>query len=462
MEKYGNRWVQHSILLTAPLLTVLDVFIVNVAVPSIKKGLHASDGEIQLVIAAYLLGYASFQITGGRAGDYFGRKKVFFWGMVFFTLASCLCGLAATPFMLITARFFQGVSGGFMMPQALSYVQLLFPESKERTKAIGLIGITLGLASVLGQFLGGLFSDMQGAIEGWRYIFFINLPIGIVGLWATSRFLIETKINKTGKFDYSGVLILTIALGALIYPLTQGREMGWPLWSFVSIGMSVLLGVFFIRDQHRKQHAGKNSLIDLKLFRIRDFNLGLGIVSLHFMMHTSYLLIATIYFQNGLKLGAFETGLYFIWFGGFFTLSSLLSIKLVHAFGKPVIQFGVLMIITSLVLQSIYFRTTLDHVTFVLILSLYGLGGGLVLPSLMNIALRSIPSDLVGGASGVYNTIQQASSSIGICLVGGIFFYYISKTASATTAFHIGLYAEMCCAAGVFLLLLLVPNNIKK
>src|ERR1700743_2479935 len=237
MKDPKNKWLELAIVLSAPLLSVIDVFIINVAIPAIKKGVHATDAEVQLVIAGYLLGYAAFLITGGRAGDQFGRKKVFFWGMLSFTVMSCLCGLSVTPFQLNVTRFFQGLSASFMVPQTIAFIQVLFTDAKERAKAIGMFGITLGIASVTGQVLGGYLSDTHWAIEGWRLIFFINLPIGIVTLWATHKYVGETKINRGSKFDYPGIAILTVALFCLIYPLIEGRENGWPLWS---IGMLVL------------------------------------------------------------------------------------------------------------------------------------------------------------------------------------------------------------------------------
>src|ERR1700761_2003106 len=174
MRKENSKWLALMIVLTAPLLSVIDVFIINIAIPAIKKGVHATDGQVQLVIAGYLLGYAAFLITGGRAGDHFGRKKVFFWGMLCFTVASCLCGLSVTPLQLNITRFFQGVSAAFMVPQTIAFIQVLFTQPKERAKAISLFGITLGIAAVTGQVLGGYFSDSHWAIAGWRLIFFIN------------------------------------------------------------------------------------------------------------------------------------------------------------------------------------------------------------------------------------------------------------------------------------------------
>src|ERR1700761_2829115 len=274
MKDPKNKWLELIIVLSAPLLSVIDVFIINVAIPSIKKGVHATDAEVQLVIAAYLLGYAAFLITGGRAGDQFGRKRVFFWGMLCFTIASCLCGLSVTPLQLNLTRFFQGLSASFMVPQTIAFIQVLFTEKKERAKVICLFGIVLGLAAVIGQVLGGYLSDTHWAIEGWRLIFFINLPIGIVTLWAMRKYVNETKTNRGNKFDYSGILILTIALFCLIYPLIEGREKGWPLWSIGLILLSIGIFIYFIHNQKQKLEKNNNPLIDVRLFRIRHFNIG--------------------------------------------------------------------------------------------------------------------------------------------------------------------------------------------
>ena len=232
MKTTNNKWLELIIVLAAPLLSVIDVFIINIAILTIKKGIHATDGEMQFVIAGYLLGYAAFLITGGRAGDHFGRKKVFFWGMLAFTVASCLCGLSQSALQLNVTRFFQGLSASFMVPQTIAFIQVLFTDTKERAKAFGLYGITLGTAAAIGQVLGGYLSDTHWVIEGWRLVFFINLPIGIITLWATHKYVTETPKHESTKFDYTGIVILTFALFSLIYPLIQGRESGWPLWSF--------------------------------------------------------------------------------------------------------------------------------------------------------------------------------------------------------------------------------------
>ncbi|MFT3933114.1 MAG: MFS transporter [Chitinophagaceae bacterium] len=457
MTQQKNKWLELAIVLSAPLLSVIDVFIINVAIPSIKKGVHATDAEVQLVIAGYLLGYASFLITGGRAGDHFGRKKVFFWGMLFFTVTSCLCGLSVNPFQLNITRFFQGLSASFMMPQTIAFIQLLFTDTKERAKAIGLFGITLGVAAVIGQVLGGYFSDTHWVIEGWRLIFFINLPIGIFTLWATHRFISETKRKEGQQFDYSGILILTIALMCMILPLIEGREKGWPLWSFAMMIASIAMLVYFVRDQKQKLAAGNNPLIDVRLFRIKDFNIGLIAVLFHFMLHTSYLLLSAVYLQNGLGVSALYCGLYFIFPGVLFTLSSLMASKLILRYGKRVLQIGALIMGVAFLLQMLLLKPGVDTLVIILLMGGWGLGNGLVLPSLLNVSLKSVPVEYAGAAAGVYSTFQQTASALGISIIGGVFFYYSKQ--GWQHAYIAGITAILVCVALVSLMLYLLPDG---
>lgn len=457
MKDIKNKWLELIIVLSAPLLSVIDVFIINIAIPAIKKGVNGTDAEIQLVIAGYLLGYAAFLITGGRAGDHFGRKKVFFWGMLAFTVTSCLCGLSTTPLQLNITRFLQGMSASFMVPQTIAFIQILFTDQKERAKAIGLFGITLGLAAVIGQVLGGYLADTHWVIEGWRLIFFINLPIGILTLLATYRYVTETKSNLGNKFDYFGVFILTLALFCLIYPLTQGREAGWPLWSFIAIMMSFVLFAYFIYDQKRKLVENKNPLIDVRLFKIKDFNIGLVAVLFHFMLHTSYLLLSAVYLQNGLHIPAVECGIYFIVPGFLFMASSLIASKLIVRFGKRVLQFGVLLLASAFFLQIAWWKPGVSAGTIVSLMGLWGLGNGLVLPSLLNIVLKSVPAEYAGAAAGIYSTFQQTASALGVSIIGGIFFYFSGQGWQA--AFDAGLFAIIVCVFLVGIMLYLLPDE---
>ncbi len=461
MKSQHSKWIALLIVLTAPLLSVIDVFIVNVAIPSIKRGVHATDGEVQLVIAGYLLGYATFLITAGRAGDFFGRKRVFFWGMLFFTITSGLCGLSQEAWQLNATRFLQGVSAAFMVPQAIAFIQVLFTDPKERAKAIGWFGITLGMASVIGQVAGGYLSETHFVVEGWRLIFFINLPIGAAALWATWKYLDETEKNTGSKFDYTGVALLTAALGSLIYPLIQGREYGWPLWSIALIVLSVVLFGYFIYDQKKKLEHKRAPLVDMELFKLKDFNVGLVAVLFHFMMHTSFLLVSAVYLQEGLALPAFLCGLYFMAPGILFTLSSVLGSKLVVRFGKRVLQVGVVILILSFSLQAAILRPGANAFTVVSLLGLFGLGNGLVLPSLLNVVLKSVPPKFAGAAAGVYTTFQQTASALGICIIGGIFYHIVRFEPSVSgyiKAFNYSMLADIAALFMVGLMLYLLPR----
>ena len=461
MKKSISPWLSLAIVLTAPLLSVIDVFIINVAIPSIKVGVHANNAEVQLVIAGYLLGYASFLITGGRSGDHYGRKKIFLWGMIGFTIFSCLCGLSQTPLQLNAMRFFQGVTAAFMVPQAIAFIQVLFTDAKDRSKAFGWFGITLGMASIIGQVLGGYFSGGHFFVEGWRLIFLINLPIGILALLAAHFFLPETTKHTGTKLDLSGVVILTAGLFSLIIPLIVGRESGWPWWSFALLIAAVVIFIYFFYDQRRKKTAGTTPLVDEDLFKFRDFNFGLAAVLFHFMLHTCYLFLSAYFLQSGLGVKPLVAGLYFIAPGILFTISSVTAGKLIPKYGTPVVQVGVVIILITFGLQILLFKTGASVFTLFILQALYGLGNGLVLPSLLNVTLRSLPPTYAGAAAGLYSTVQQTASALGICLIGGLFFYLTDKFHSVQLAYHYALAVQIGCAVMVGIMLLCLPRVVK-
>lgn len=459
-----SKWKALVVILTAPLLYVIDIFIINMAIPGIKKGVRATDGEVQLVIAGYLLGSAAFLITGGRAGDYLGRKKVFFWGMFFFTLTSCLCGLSQTALELNITRFFQGLSSSFMVPQSIAFIQVLFTDQQERAKAIGWYGITLSIAAIIGQILGGYLVDTHFLVAGWRLIFFINLPVGIAALWAIRKYLKETPGDTRQAFDYTGALILTTGLICLIYPLTKGRELGWPRWSIGLMIASLFIFAFFFRDQKSKVMLRKGSLIDTALFKIREFNIGLLAVLFHFMMHTAYLLMSAIYLQNGLGFSALDCGLAFILHAILFMISSMLAARLIVRYGKWVLQAGLLIILISFLLQIFLFNARVSPLCVTLLIGIYGLGNGLVLPFLLNIALKSVPVKFAGAAAGVFSTFQQTASALGISVLGGVFYYVVNRNITSPDylkAFDTGITVSIICLGIVGIMVGMLPKTME-
>lgn len=463
MARQISKWFLLTIISSSIFLAVIDIFIVNVALPSIRKGISGSDADIQLVIALYLLGYAAFLITGGRAGDRFGKKKVFLYGMIFFTLASLFCGISQTSFQLNAARMLQGISAGFMIPQGISYIQVLFSDPVERIKAISIYGSIAGAASVIGQFLGGLLPDLHFFVAGWRLIFLINIPLGVVFVWLSIRFLPNQSSLSKEKFDYSGVLLLTLTLMALIYPMIRGRELDWPLWSLFCLAAFPVLLLWFIYDQKQKMNRNQFPLIDMKLFVYKDFNVALCAVLFYFMVQDSYFLLNVILLQTGLGVSSTETGLLFVLQGLGYVVASVISIRLVPIYGKKVLQAGVLIMIIGSGLHIVVFNSVdINRIMAYPILFMYGLGCGAVLPSLMTMALKSIPNKYAGAASGTYATFQQTAIALGIGIIGGLFFYYAGESPSTVSylkAYRIGMFVNMVLLLLVGLILILLPEK---
>lgn len=462
MNLTTNKWFALAIVLTAPLLYVIDIFIINMAIPTIKISLNASDGEIQLVVASYLIGSACFLITAGRAGDYLGKRKVFFWGMFAFTITSCLCAISQNPIQLNIARFFQGISSAFMVTQSIAFIQVLFSEAKERAVAIGWYGITLSIAAIIGQILGGYLAETDFAVAGWRLIFFINLPIGLLAMWAIQAYLPETEKLKNVGFDYLGAVLLTIGLGSLFYTLTEGREKGLPWWSYALLAFSIIILSIFVWLQKQKLRKGKLPLINLNLFKQKEFNIGLLALLFHFMFHTAYLLMIAVFLQGGLGISALECGMYFIPHALLFMGSSIIASKLLPKYGKRVLQWGIVIILISFLLQIFYFTNVNNAFLSMLFIGIYGLGNGLILPFLLNIVLNGVPTEDAGVASGIFSTSQQTASAFGISIIGGIFYSVLMSTQLENNylkALQIGIISSIVCLILVAVLLYLLPNS---
>lgn len=463
MNRQISKWFQLTIISSSIFLAVIDIFIVNGALPSIRKGIHGSDGDIQLVVALYLLGYAAFLITGGRAGDRFGKRKIFLYGMIAFTLASAFCGISQNAFQLNTARLLQGISAGFMIPQGISYIQVLFPDPAERIRAISIYGSIAGSASVIGQFLGGLLPDLHLFVEGWRFVFLINVPLGLASILLAIKFLPARDSHTRENFDYSGVLLLTLTLMALIYPMIRGRELGWPVWSVLCLAGSLPLLALFVYNQKQKLRQQQYPLIDMNLFKFKDFNIALGAVLFYFMVQDSYFLLNVILLQTGFGISSTETGLFFVLQGIGFVVASLISIRLVPGYGKKVLQCGIIiMIVTSGMHIALFNSADINRVMAYPVLFTYGLGCGSVLPSLMTMALKSIPTKFAGAASGTYATFQQTAIALGIGIIGGLFFSIAGEDSCTDTylkAYRIAMSANMFLLVFVGFFLKLLPEK---
>lgn len=460
----NNNQVSLLILLMAHLLTIVDIFIVNIALPSIQHGLGSTHAQIQLVVAMYMIGFASFLIIGGKAGDHYGRKNIFILGMLLFMITSACCGLAETSEQLIASRFLQGVSAGVMSPQVLSYIQVLFKDHRERTYAIGWYGMAIGIGTMLGQFLGGFLVELKPVIldQSWRYIFLINIPVCTMTIFFARRYIAPSKDDSSVKMDYTSACILSIALIMLIFSLTVGLEQENYVVN-VLLPTSLVLLLWFVLRQRRRQEKRKVILLNLTLFKYKNFSMAVSAVALFMMMLDAYFFVLTIFLQDGLKLSPAHAGYFIVFQGGGFILASSYAARLVLRFGKVVLIVGITAIISALILQLLLFYYREVGLLDFAVMTLHGIGVAFVLPSFANIALKGLPEKMIGDASGVYSTLQQFFGALGITVTGGVFFHTINSNTvflSYYKAFMYGTFIHIFFLTGVLSILICLSHSI--
>lgn len=312
-----------TVLLTAQTMASMDGSIANVALPAIQRDLGATGAMQQLVLSVYLLVLASLIVTGARVGDLFGHRRAFQWGLGFFTVASLACGLAPTAVVLVAARALQGAGAALLIPQVFSLIQHHF-QGAERRRAVGVYSMVLALGVALGQLLGGLLvsADLFGL--SWRPVFLVNVPVGVLLLAAVGRVPAPTAAReRTGRvrvrqFDPFGIVVLALGMAALTTPLTLGREAGWPWWTWLALGASVVLLVWFVRHQAR---AG-SPLLDLEVLRPRGMKPGLLACAVVMGCYAAFLFTFTLHTQDGLGWTPLAAGLAFLPYTiGFGTIS---------------------------------------------------------------------------------------------------------------------------------------------
>lgn len=420
-----RRWFALAIVMTAAFMDLVDVTIVNVAIPSIQRDAGATFSQIQWITAGYALAFAAGLITGGRLGDIHGRKRLFLIGIGGFTLASALCGFAANPEMLVAARILQGGMAALMVPQVLSIVHATFP-AHERGKVFGLFGAVVGLGAVTGPLLGALLTEWNLFGLEWRPIFLINLPVGIAGLILGSRFITESKAPKALKLDMVGVALVTLGLLMLLYPLTRGRELGWPLWGYVSMGGALVVLGALVAYERRKAARDGSPLVELSLFKVKSFAAGIAVQTVFGVALGIFFLVWTLYMQYGLGWSPLKAGLTGIPFSIAVSMAAGLSVqKLVPRFGRKVLQAGALVMGIGVLLyiwESGHYGQSIAPWQMALPLVVMGLGMGLIVAPLTDAILSEVPREHAGSASGLISTVQQMGNALGLGLVSVVFF----------------------------------------
>ena len=428
-----RRWLTLTILLLAAFMNLLDVSIVNIAIPSIQRDLHASYADVQWALAGYTLAYALVLITGGRLGDTFGRKRMFLIGVSGFTIMSALCGAAQSPGQLIAFRVVQGAMGAIMVPQVLAVIQVIFPP-RERIKALAGFGITAGLGTVSGPLIGGLLIQHNLFGLGWRPIFLINVPVGIVAVIASAVLVRESRSPRPPRLDPIGVVLVSAALLLLLYPLVQGRQLGWPGWTFVSMAASVPMFALFVWWEQVKTRRDGSPLVPLRLFSQREFSVGMAIAMTFFLGIASFGLVLTLFLQLGLGFTPLHAGLTFLPFSLGILVSSGAAARLAPRFGRGVTMAGALIMaaaMTSLIVAVHHYGAAVTTWELVPGLVGAGLGLGAVIAPLADIVLDRVPHQDAGSASGVFNTGLQLGNSIGIAVIGVIFFALLGAQSGA-------------------------------
>jgi len=432
-KSLSTRWAVLAIVLIAEVMDLIDGTIVNVAAPAIRGDIGGSDATMQWLVAAYTLTFAVLLITGARLGDLVGRRRLFMIGIAGFTVASALSALAVSPEMLIATRALQGAFGAVLIPQGFGMIKEVFAED-EVTKAFALFGPVMGLSAVAAPIIGGALVDADLFGTGWRAIFLVNLPLGIAGLIGASRVMPRTAGTPGTRLDPVGVLLMTAASFALIYPLVQGRELGWPLWCFALLAAGVAgFAAFALYERRHRSRA----LITPSLLRNRAFTSGLVVAVCFFMAMIGLNLVLSLFCQLGEGFSPLRTGLTLAPFAFGIALTAGASYPLAQRFGRVSMQLGFAVMAAGLVLLAAMVRHGgADVSSWSLVPGelLAGMGMGIALPPLFDFILAGVGGDEVGSASGVLNAIQQFGSALGIAVLATVFFAYVDHGSTSVSA----------------------------
>ncbi|HSW74551.1 MAG TPA: MFS transporter [Candidatus Saccharimonadales bacterium] len=406
-------------------MDLLDSTIVNIAIPSIQTNLGASYATIQWLVAGYSLTFALLLITGGRMGDVFGYKKIFLLGVSGFTVASLLTGIAPNPTFLVIARLLQGSMAALMVPQVMSLMQVMY-KPEERGSVMGMFGMLGGLAASLGPIIGGLLIKANLFGWDWRPIFLINLPVGIFAFIAGSKYLPAGKSEHPLHIDIKGTLLVVVALSLLVFPLIEGRDLNWPVWSLILLAASIPALAVFGWYERRKDMRDKSALIVPALFRIRTFISGLGLNVIVESVMIGYFLTFGLSLQIGLGYSPIKAALTGIATALGITIGFVgLGQKLITKIGRYTIIVGAILFAAGLIITSaLISHYTLGTHPWQLLPGLFlaGLGLSCVMVPMFSAALQDVDSTHAGSASGILNAVQQVGGAIGIAIIGVIFF----------------------------------------
>lgn len=409
------------VLVLAGFVTIFDLFVVNVAIVSIERGLQANFTELTLIIAGYELAFGLLLITGGRLGDIYGRRRLYQAGMAFFTLASLLCAAAPTALLLVIARFIQGLAAALLFPQVYAGIRLNFDE-KQVGKAFGWLGMTLGLAAIAGQALGGWLITLNLFDMSWRLIFLVNLPVGLLAL-VLSRHLQEGCAADGLTTDWPGVLLSASGITAFLLPLLMLPVWGLTLFSTGLLLTGIVLLFCFVRYEQYLSRTGQTPLFDIAVLNNRLFVTGTGAVLCVYATSSAFPLILSLLLQNGMGATPLEAGLIFVPSSIGFVIASFITPRLTIRRGEPVIYYGALGYAASylaLIAGLNFLPQSTANTILSLFLFLVGFTQGMIMTPMLNIVLSRVTPAQAGMASGLTATLQQIGAATGATAVSVI------------------------------------------
>ena len=430
-EPDPHRWRALIVVLVAGFMVLLDVSIVNVALPSIARGLGADDSDLQWVVSGYALAFGLVLVAGGRIGDARGRRPTLMLGLAIFTLASAACGLAQNALMLVIARLVQGLGGGLVTPQNSGLIQGLF-RGEERGRAFGLFGAVVGVSTAIGPLLGGLLIQLGGAQDGWRWIFFVNLPVGIVAMVLAVRTVPHRRREKGERTDYDpvGAVVLGVATVLVLLPFVESRTWsGGVKWTLMV--PAALLFTAFVWWERRYRTRGREPMVDLALFSRRSYTFGATLGLAYFAGFTAVFFIYAQFLQDGKGYTALESGLASTPFAVGAAVASGLGGRVVTRMGPKLVAGGLVLVIVGLlagwVAIGLVHSTAVGFAVAAPFL-VAGLGSGLVVAPNQTLTLSEVPPRQGGAAGGVLQTGQRIGSAAGIAAVGSLFYSRLAGT----------------------------------
>ncbi len=453
---HDDRWRALMVCLVAGGMCLLDVSIVNVALPSIATGLGADDSQLQWIVAGYTLAFGMALVPAGRLGDARSRRTVFLWGVGLFTLASAACGASPSATFLVLARVVQGIGGGLITPQVSGFIQNLF-RGPERGRAFGLFGASIGISTAIGPLLGGVLVQLGGPDLGWRLVFYVNLPVGLALVVLALRWLPSAPGGRRQSLDPVGVLLFAAAMLLVLLPVVEG-EQGQPLserpWWLLGVAAALLV-CFWLWERFWTSR-GRETLVDLRLARVPSYLFGVALGSAYFAGFTAVFVTLTLYLQQGLDYSPLEAGLSQLPFALGSAVSSFTGGRLVARWGRLLVLGGLVTVASALLAVDLLAPYVESRVGLWLapLLLLAGLGGGFVISPNVTLALDEVAPERAGSGGGLLQTAQRVGSALGVAVVLAQFFDVLAGGGDHAEAFSRSLRTVVALVAVAALLAL--------